>query len=119
MFGYGNKYLNKKTNQPILNETGLLYYMIGKEWVVTNFQAWLRGWKEHKITEYDVNFQECLRQYKREEYNLEKELSGLGYQPLVTISKDFWVPTARQLTELEAETNVTRRGYIERRMMAD
>ncbi len=69
--------------------------------------------------ENDVSFQECRRQYKREEYNLAQELSGLEYQLLVTISKDFGVPTARQLTELEAEDNTTRRGYIEQRMMAE
>jgi hypothetical protein len=46
-------------------------------------------------------------------------LSKLEYQPLLTISKDFWVPNARQIAELDAETNATRRGYIERRMMAE
>jgi hypothetical protein len=47
------------------------------------------------------------------------ELKKLEYKPLVTISKDFWVPSARQITELEAETNTTRRGDMERRMMAE
>jgi hypothetical protein len=64
-----------------------------------------------------VIFQECLCQYKWEEYKLDQELRGLDYLPLVTISKDFWVPTARQLTELEAESNTTQRGCIKRRMM--
>jgi hypothetical protein len=56
LFSYRKKHQNKKTNQSRSNETGLLYYKIGKDGVVTNFQAWLRGWKEHKITDYDVNF---------------------------------------------------------------
>jgi hypothetical protein len=68
--------------------------------------------------EYDVTFQECLREYRREEYDLDKELRKLEYQPLLTISKDFWVPTAEEILALEAETNSVRRGYLERRMMA-
>jgi hypothetical protein len=91
---------------------------VGRDGVITNFQAWLRGWKDHKIMEYDVTFQECLREYKRNEYDLDKELSKLEYQPLLTISKDFWVPTTQEIVELEAETNSVRRGYLARRMMA-
>jgi hypothetical protein len=64
-------------------------------------------------------FRECLCQYKKEEYNLDQEMCGLDYLPLVTISKDFWVPTACQLTELEAESNATGHGYIKRRMMVE
>jgi hypothetical protein len=37
----------------------------------------------------------------------------------VTISKEFWVPTAAQLSALENEPNNVRRGYMERRMMAE
>jgi len=83
-----------------------------------NYQAWLRGWREHKITEFDVFFQEGLRELKRKEYSLEDELRGLEYQPLVTISKEFWVPSAAQLLILEAEASDVRRGYLERSMMA-
>ncbi len=86
--------------------------------MITNFQAWLRGWKEHKITEYDVSFQEGLREYKSDQYDLDQALKNLKYQLLVMISKDFWHPTARQITELEAESNTTRRGYFEHRIMA-
>ncbi len=99
-------------------ETGLLYYRVGKNGVMTNFQAWLPGWEEHKITEYDVSFQEGLKEYKREHCDLDQALQNLKYQPLVMISKDFWVPTARQLTELEVENNATRQGCLEHRMMA-
>jgi hypothetical protein len=72
MFGYGKKQqlVTKKT----ANETNLLYYKVGKEVVVTSYQAWLRGWREHKITEFDVFFQEGLRELKRKEYSLEDEL---------------------------------------------
>jgi hypothetical protein len=59
-----------------------------------------------------------LREYKWNEYDLDKELSKLEYQPLLTISKDFWVPTTQEIVELEAETNSIRRGYLARRMMA-
>ena len=118
MFGYGNKSQQKKGNQPSSNETGLLYYKIGRDGVVTNFQAWLRGWKDHKIMEYDVTFQECLREYRRDKYDLKNELKKLEYQPMLNISKDFWVPTTQEINDLEAETNIVRRGYLERSMMA-
>ncbi len=61
---------------------------------MTNYQAWLRGW-------------------------MDDELQGMGYQPLVTISKEFWVPTDHQLELLEDEANDVRRGYLEHSMMAD
>jgi hypothetical protein len=120
MFDYGKKNRGKQTGSSGSNgnETGLLYYKMGRDGVINNFQAWLRGWKDHKIMEYDVTFQECLREYRREEYDFNKELRKLEYQPLLTISKDFWVPTAQEIEELEAETNSVRRGYLERRMMA-
>jgi hypothetical protein len=69
--------------------------------------------------QYEVSFQEELREYKRVQYDLDKELQSLEYEPLVMISKDFWVPDAREIEELEAEPSVTRRGYIERRMMLE
>jgi hypothetical protein len=101
MFGYGKKQQQiKKTS----SETTLLYYKIDKEGVITNYQAWLRGWREHKITEFDVFFQEGLRELKQKEYDLEEELKGLEYQPLVTISKEFWVPSTGKILVLEAET---------------
>lgn len=116
MFGYGKKAQQPKKTSA--SETTLLYYKVGKEGVITNYQAWLRGWREHKITEFDVFFQEGLRELKRREYSMEDELQGLEYQPLMTISKEFWVPSVDQLKMLEAETNDVRRGYMERSMMA-
>jgi hypothetical protein len=116
MFGYGKRAQQpKKTSS---SEMTLLYYKVGKEGVITNYQAWLRGWREHKITEFNVFFQEGLRELKRKEYNMEDELQDLEYQPLVTISKEFWVLSVEQLMQLEAKTNDVRRGYMERRMMA-
>jgi hypothetical protein len=123
MFGYGkrrrgnnNKGHQQQNNS---NETGLLYYKVGKDGVVTNLQAWLRGWKEHKISEFNVSYQEGLRSYKHEPYNLEEELKNLEYLPMVTISKDFWVLTTEQIRELAAQTDTTLHGYMERCMMAD
>ena len=52
MFGYGKKQQQVKK---IASETTLLYYKVGKEGVVTYYQAWLRGWREHKITAFDIN----------------------------------------------------------------
>jgi hypothetical protein len=93
MFGYGKKRGGNQKGQQQNNgnnETGQLYYKVGKDGVITNLQAWLRGWKETKINEYDVSFQEALRTYQREKYDLEDELKQLEYIPLVMISKDFW-----------------------------
>jgi hypothetical protein len=61
----------------------------------------LRGWREHKITEFDVIFQEGLRELKIKESNLEIELLGLQYQLLVTISEELWAPTEEKHEELE------------------
>jgi hypothetical protein len=122
MFGYGKKRGGNNKGQQQNNgnnETGLLYYKVGKDGVVTNLQAWLRGWKETKINEYDVSFQEALRTYQRERYDLEDELKQLEYIPLVMISKDFWVPTAEQIDDLAVQADPTLHGYMERRMMAD
>jgi hypothetical protein len=113
---YGKKQQQiKKTS----SKTTLLYYKVGKDVVVTNYQAWLRGWREHKITEFDVFFQEGLRELKHKQYNLDDKLQGLRYHTLVTISKEFWVPTDHQLELLEDEANDVQRGYLERSMMAD
>jgi len=116
MFGYGRKLQQSKKTSA---ETTILYYKVGKEGIMTNYQAWLRGWREHKITDFDVFFQEGLRELKRKTYDLEDELQGLEYRPLVTISKEFWVPTAAQLSVLENKPSDVRRGYMERRMMAE
>jgi hypothetical protein len=42
MFGYGKKnQAVKKTGSSRCNETGLLYYKVGKDGAITNFQAWV------------------------------------------------------------------------------
>jgi hypothetical protein len=110
MFGYGKK--QQQTMKKTLSETLLLYYKVGKDSFVTNYQAWLRGWREHKITEFDVLFQEKLRELKCKEFDLEDKLQGLEYQPLVNISKEFWVPTREEQRDV-------RRGYKECSMMAE
>jgi len=99
MFGYRKKQQQAKENTG--SEMTLLYYKVGKEGVVTNYQAWLHGWREHKTTEFDVSFQEGLRELNCKKYDLDEELEGLKYQPLVTIPKDFWVPTDEELEDLE------------------
>jgi hypothetical protein len=91
---------------------------LARKGLLPTIKAWLRGWREHKITEFDVFFQEGLRELKRKEYNMEDKLRDLEYQPLLTISKEFWVPSVDQLMQLEAEANDVKRGYMERRMMA-
>jgi hypothetical protein len=56
----------------------------------------LHQWKEHKITEYDTLYQECLRNYEWWEYDQDAELANYSYVPLVSISKEFWVPSAEE-----------------------
>jgi hypothetical protein len=63
-------------------------FKVGKECVVANYHAWLHGWRDFKNMEFDVLSRE-LRELKRKQYNLDEELKGLEYQPLVTISKEF------------------------------
>jgi hypothetical protein len=116
MFGYGKK---QQTMKKAAGEATPLYYKVGKEGVITNYQAWLRSWREHKITEFDVFFQEGLRDLTRKKFDLDDELKGLDYQPLVTISKEFWVPNEKQQDLLEEEKNDVKRGYMERSMMAE
>jgi hypothetical protein len=38
---------------------------------------------------------------------------------MVTISKEFWVPSETKLKELGKETNNIKRSYLECRMMAE
>jgi hypothetical protein len=117
MFGYRKKQQQAKENTG--SEMTLLYYKVGKEGVVTNYQAWLIGWREHNITEFDVSFQEGLRELKRKKYDFDEALKGLEYQPLVTISKEFWVPADEQLEELKEEPSDVQRSYMEHGMMAE
>jgi hypothetical protein len=65
MFGYGKKKNKDKLPASVqATKIGKLYYKVGKDGVITNLQAWLHQWKEHKITEYDTLYQECLRNYE-------------------------------------------------------
>ncbi len=57
MFGYSKK---QQMMKKAMGEATPLYYTAGKEGVITNYQAWLRSWREHKITEFDMFFQEGL-----------------------------------------------------------
>jgi hypothetical protein len=61
MFGYGKKQQQTKKTS---SETSMLYYKEGKDGIITSYQAWLGGWREHKITEFDVIFQEGLRELR-------------------------------------------------------
>jgi hypothetical protein len=54
---------------------------------MTNYQAWLQGWSAHKITKFDASFQEGLQELKHKKNDLEEQLKGLEYPPLLTISK--------------------------------
>jgi hypothetical protein len=79
MFGYGEMNQKRKSDSSCGNETGFLCCKVGKDGAITNFQAWPRGCKEHKITDYDVFFQEGLCEYKREPYGMNVALQNLKY----------------------------------------
>jgi len=58
-----------------------------------------------------------LRELKRKKYDLEEQLKGLKYQPLLTTLKEFWVPTKEQQDLLEDESNDVHQSYMEQSMM--
>ncbi len=45
---------------------------------------------------------------------MDAELAALQNEPLLPISKDYWVPTAAEIALLAAETDKVRRGYMEK-----
>jgi hypothetical protein len=74
----------------------LLYYKVSKEGVVTIYQSWLWGKREHKKNRIWCVLSRGVERAKAQEYNLDDELKGRDYQPLVTILKEVWVPTEEQ-----------------------
>ena len=64
---------------------------MGREGVVTNYQASLQSWREHKITEFDV-FSHEVRELMQVNIDFKNELQGLEYQPTI-IWREFWVPS--------------------------
>jgi hypothetical protein len=101
------------------NEKGAtLYFRVGKNGTETNILEWLRNWKKYKITEFPAEYREVLREFKRKEYDMEDELARLEYQAMLPVTKDHWVPSAEEITELSAITNDVLRGYQERTLFA-
>ena len=72
---YGDKNRAKQAVKPQgNNHTGVLYYRVGKNGTETNFLQWFRSWKDYKITEFDAEYRDALREFKRKEYKIEDEL---------------------------------------------
>ena len=114
-------YGKKKPTQAVKPQTnekvvGTLYYRVGKNGTETNFLDWYRSWKDYKITEFAAEYRETLREFKRKQYDMDAELTLLQNEPLLPISKDYWIPEVSQIALLTAEADETRRGYLERRM---
>ena len=117
---YGDKNRAKQAVKPQgNNQTGVLYYRVGKNGTETNFLQWFKSWKDYKITEFDAEYRDALRELKRKEYNIEDELKVLQYEPEIPITKDYWTPDAGELTLLTQEPDATTRGYLEKSMFAD
>ena len=48
---------------------------------------------------------------------MEAELASLQNEPLLPISKDYWIPAPTEIAMLAAEVDKVRRGYLERHML--
>jgi hypothetical protein len=117
-FGKRNKQTQAVKQQSTEKVVSTLYCCIGKNGTETNFLDWFRSWKDYKITEYAAEYRETLREFKRKDYDMDAELATLTNEPILPISKDYWVPTAAEIALLAAETNEVRRGYLERQMFS-
>jgi len=116
---YGDRNRAKQAVKPQgNNQTGVLYYRVGKNGTETNFLQWFRSWKDYKITEFDAEYRDALREFKRKEYNIEDELKVLQYEPEIPITKDYWTPDADEVALLTKEADATARGYLEKSMFA-
>jgi hypothetical protein len=73
--------------------------------------------KEYKITEYDAEYRDVLREFKRK-YNIEDDLTVLQYEPEIPITKDYWTPDADEIALLTKEPDATARGYLQRSIFA-
>jgi hypothetical protein len=110
---YGDRNRAKQAVKPQgNNQTGVLYYRVGKNGTETNFLQWFRSWKDYKITEFDAEYRDALREFKRKEYNIEDELKVLLYEPEIPITKDYWTPDADEVALLTKEADATARGYL-------
>jgi hypothetical protein len=101
-FGKRNKQIQAVKQQSTEKVVGTLYYRIGKNGTETNFLDWFRSWKDYKIA---AEYRETLREFKRKDYDMDAELATLTNEPILPISKDYWVPTAAEIALLAAETN--------------
>ena len=86
-FGKKNKQTQAVKPQATEKVVGTLYYRVGKNGTETNFLDWFRSWKDYKITEYAAEYRETLREFKRKDYDMDKELASLTNEPVLPISK--------------------------------
>ena len=106
-------YGKKKPTQAVKPQTnekvvGTLYYRVGRNGTETNFLDWFRSWKDYKITEFAAEYRKTLRAFERKEYNMQPELDQYQNEPLLPISKDYWVPSALEIAMLTAEPDEIR-----------
>ena len=76
---------------------GALYYRVGKNGTEMNFLDWLRSWKDYRITEFPAEYREILHDFKQKEYDMEAKLASLQNEPLLPISKDYWIPAPTEI----------------------
>lgn len=65
---------------------------MGKNGTETNFLQCFRSWKDYKITKFDAEYRDAMREFKKKEYNMEDELKELQYEPeiLRLLDREFF-----------------------------
>jgi hypothetical protein len=79
----------------------------------------LQSWREHKIAEFDMFFQERLRELMWKRFDLENKLKCLNDHALVIISKEFWVLSKEHQNLRENEMNTIKRRHMGCSMIAE
>jgi hypothetical protein len=64
----------------------------------------MRSWKDYKITEFPMEFHNCLRSGKRKTYDIDAEIKELAFETEMSIGKDYWVPTREEFDLLSSIT---------------
>ena len=102
-----------KSIKPTTDCIGQLKYRVGRNGIESKILEWLRSWKDYKITEFPMEFRDCLRSGKWKEYDIDEEIGDYAYEPEKPIGKDYWVPTREEFERL-GELDGREREYEEK-----
>ncbi len=104
MFGYGKSTLTKLTDPGQAKLVCCIIWSEKKVWLWTSKHGLGDG--KSKIMGFDFYCKEGLHDHKWARYNLDKELSGLEFTPLIMIYNVFWVPNDAQIARLQSEKDI-------------